>query len=158
YYNHLPTGRPLPEGQWFTRFRSNYLDVPNDPLYPFGFGLSYTKFDYSDLTLSAAEMTEQGSITASVTVTNSGNYDADEIVQLYIHDPAARLSRPVKELKGFKRISLKKGESKTVEFTITADLLKYYDNDLTFACDPGEFEVMVGPNSHDLKQQNFTLK
>ena len=158
YYNHLPTGRPLPEGQWFTRFRSNYLDVPNDPLYPFGFGLSYTKFDYSDLTLSAAEMTEQGSITASVTVTNSGNYDADEIVQLYIHDPAARLSRPVKELKGFKRISLKKGESKTVEFTITADLLKYYDNDLTFSCDPGEFEVMVGPNSHDLKQQNFTLK
>ncbi|MCF0181976.1 MAG: beta-glucosidase BglX [Muribaculaceae bacterium] len=158
YYNHLPTGRPLPEGKWFTKFRSNYLDVPNDPLYPFGYGLSYTKFNYSDLTLSTPEMTEQGEVIASVTVTNAGNYDADEIVQLYIHDPVARVSRPVKELKGFKRISLKKGESKTVEFVITTDLLKYYDSDLNYGCDAGEFEVMVGPNSHDVKMQKFTLK
>ena len=117
YYNHLPTGRPVREGeQAFRKYRSNYLDVRNDPLYPFGFGLSYTTFRYSDVALSSTTMGPTGSVEASVTVTNTGGCDADEIVQLYIHDRVASLSRPVKELKGFRRIRLKAGESRRVTF------------------------------------------
>jgi beta-glucosidase len=140
YYNHLPTGRPVGEDQsTFAKFSSNYFDVRNDPLFPFGFGLSYTTFEYSDIRLNGR--------TASVTVTNKGNYDGDEIVQLYIHDVVASITRPVKELKGFKRIHLKKGESKEVAFEITDDLLKFYNSSLDYVLEPGDFEIMIGPDS-----------
>ena len=159
HYNAFNTGRPiLPEDEGFVKFKSNYLDVRNDALFPFGYGLSYTTFDYSDLTLSAVEMSVNGAIEASVTITNTGNYDADEVVQMYIRDMVGSVVRPVKELKGFQRISLKKGESKKVTFTIDAELLKFYNAKLDFVCEPGEFEVMVGPNSRDVKVKKFFLK
>ena len=140
YYNYLPTGRPVGEDRKeFQKFGSNYFDVRNDPLYPFGYGLSYTTFAYSDVTLNGR--------TAQVTVTNTGNYDADEIVQLYIHDVVASITRPVKELKGFERIHLKKGESKVVKFEITDDLLKFYNSQLEYVLEPGDFEIMIGPDS-----------
>ena len=140
YYNHLPTGRPVPEGaKSFSKFSSNYFDVRNDPLFPFGFGLSYTTFEYSDISLNGR--------TASVTVTNTGDYDADEIVQLYIHDMVASITRPVRELKGFERIYLKKGESKVVTFEIKDELLKFYNANLDYVLEPGDFEIMIGPDS-----------
>lgn len=157
-YNAKNTGRPLHEGKWFEKFRSNYLDVSNDPLYPFGYGLSYTTFQYSDITLSSDRLTADGTLTASVTVTNTGNCDADEIVQMYIRDLVGSITRPVKELKGFERIHLKKGESKEVTFQITPDLLKFYDYDLQYVCEPGEFNVMIGPNSRDVKTKKFELR
>ena len=157
-YNHKNTGRPLKEGKWFEKFRSNYLDVSNDPLYPFGYGLSYTPFQYSDITLSSKQLNADGKLTASVTVTNTGNYDADEIVQLYIRDLVGSITRPVKELKGFERIHLKKGESKQVTFTITPELLKFYNYDIQYVYEPGEFHVMIGPNSRDVKTTSFELK
>ena len=158
YYNHLNTGRPLEAGKWFSKFRSNYLDIDNDPLYPFGYGLSYTTFRYGDLQLSNNSMNERGKITASVTVTNTGNYDADEIVQMYIRDMVGSVARPVKELKGFERIHLKKGESRTVSFDITAEQLKFYNSALNWVCEPGEFEVMVGGNSRDVQTKKFSLQ
>lgn len=158
YYNHLNTGRPLEGGKWFSKFRSNYLDIDNDPLYPFGYGLSYTTFRYGDLQLSNHSMNEKGKITASVTVTNTGNYDADEIVQMYIRDMVGSVARPVKELKGFERIHLKKGESRTVSFDITAEQLKFYNSALNWVCEPGEFEVMVGGNSRDVQTKKFSLQ
>ncbi|EFZ37345.1 glycosyl hydrolase family 3 N-terminal domain protein [Hoylesella oralis ATCC 33269] len=157
YYNHLSTGRPLAEGKWFTKFQSNYLDIDNEPLYPFGYGLSYTTFKYGDLVLDRTSMTQADSIRATITVTNTGNFDGDEIVQLYIRDVVGSVSRPVKELKGFSRISLKKGETKTVNFVIDADKLKFYNSTLDYVCEPGEFKVMVGPNSRDLQSKNFKL-
>ena len=158
YYNHLNTGRPLEAGKWFSKFRSNYLDIDNDPLYPFGYGLSYTTFRYGDLRLSNNSMNEKGKITASVTVTNTGSYDADEIVQMYIRDMVGSVARPVKELKGFERIHLKKGESRTVSFDITAKQLKFYNSALNWVCEPGEFEVMVGGNSRDVQTKKFSLQ
>ena len=135
----------------FAKFSSNYLDVRNDPLYPFGYGLSYTTFNYSDISLNGR--------TASVTVTNTGDYEADEIVQLYIHDVVASISRPVKELKGFQRIHLKKGESQEVKFEITDDLLKFYNARLDYVLEPGDFEVMIGPDSSlkNLKKAILTI-
>ncbi len=156
YYNHLNTGRPNPK--WFTKFTTNYLDVPNDPLFPFGYGLSYTTFEYSPLTLSGTSMTTSGNITASVTVTNTGAVEGSEVVQLYIRDMVGSIARPVQELKGFERISLKPGESRTVNFTINADLLKFYNANLDYVCEPGEFDVMVGPNSLDVQHKAFTLR
>lgn len=158
YYNHLNTGRPLEAGKWFSKFRSNYLDIDNEPLYPFGYGLSYTTFRYGDLQLSNNSMNENGRITASVTVTNTGNYDADEVVQMYIRDMVGSVARPVKELKGFERIHLKKGESRTVSFDITAEQLKFYNSALNWVCEPGEFEVMVGGNSRDVQTKKFSLQ
>ena len=156
YYNHLNTGRPNPK--WFTKFTTNYLDVPNDPLFPFGYGLSYTTFEYSPLTLSGNSMTTGGNITASVTVTNTGSCEGTEVVQLYIRDMVGSIARPVQELKGFERICLKPGESRTVNFTINADLLKFYNSSLDYVCEPGEFEVMVGTNSRDVQRKSFTLR
>ena len=158
YYNHLNTGRPKMQDEKFEKFRSGYIDTPNSPLYPFGYGLSYTTFEYSEMGLSSKEMTADQTITARVDVTNSGNYDADEIVQLYIRDVVGTSSRPVKELKGFKRISLKAGESQTVEFKISVELLKYYNFDLEYVAEPGEFAVMIGPDSENLMTQTFVLK
>ena len=156
YYNHLNTGRPAEK--WFSKFRSNYLDVDNDPLYPFGYGLSYTTFTYGDLTLDATSMTESGKITATVKVTNTGNYDGTEVVQLYIRDMVGSISRPVKELKGFERVSLKKGESRDVTFEITADLLRFYNSNIEYVCEPGEFQVMVGGDSRNVQTAGFTLE
>ena len=156
YYNHLNTGRPNPK--WFSKFTSNYLDVPNDPLFPFGYGLSYTTFQYSPLSLSSNMMTTGGNIKASVTVTNTGSVEGTEVVQLYIRDMVGSIARPVQELKGFERISLKPGESRNVTFTIDAELLKFYNSDLKDVCEPGEFEVMVGTNCREVQRQKFTLK
>jgi beta-glucosidase len=156
YYNHLNTGRPSPK--WFSKYTSNYLDVPNEPLFPFGYGLSYTTFEYGPLTLSGNAMSANGSITASVTVTNTGSVQGTEVVQLYIRDLVGSIARPVQELKGFERISLNPGESRVINFTINADLLKFYNKDLEHVCEPGEFEVMVGTNSRDVQRAKFTLK
>lgn len=155
YYNHLNTGRPNPK--WFTKFTTNYLDIDNDPLYPFGFGLSYTHFDYSDITLSHDKTTENGTVTAAVTVTNNGDYDGDEIVQLYVRDLVASISRPVEELRGFERVHLAKGESKTVSFTIGKEQLQFYTAEGKTAIEPGDFDIMIGPNSRDVKKVRLTL-
>lgn len=158
YYNHKNTGRPLADGKWFEKFRSNYLDVSNDPLYPFGFGLSYSNFDYSDVKLSSTQIDANGELTASVTVTNNSKVDGAEVVQLYIRDVVGSVTRPVKELKGFEKVFIKAGESKTVNFKITPEMLKFYDYDLNFVFEPGDFDVMIGGNSRDVKNARFTLK
>ena len=157
YYNHKNTGRPLPEGQWFQKFRSNYLDVSNDPLYPFGYGLSYTSFSYSDITLSSASLRPGQKINASVTVTNTGTRTGKETVQLYIRDMVGSITRPVKELKGFQKIELKPGESKTVSFTISVEDLKFYNSALKYVAEPGDFKVFIGANSRDVKEADFKL-
>lgn len=159
YYNHLNTGRPVPEGaKEYRKYQSNYIDVRNDPLYPFGYGLSYTTFAYSDLHLSSTSMNANGKVKASVTVTNTGSREAAEVVQLYIRDIYASVVRPVKELKGFERIMLKAGESRKVEFEITPDLLKFYNSNLDFVLEPGDFDIMVGGNSRDVKTVRLTVK
>ncbi|MBK7030178.1 MAG: beta-glucosidase BglX [Bacteroidales bacterium] len=152
YYNHKNTGRPLAEGQWFQKFRSNYLYIDNEPLYPFGFGLSYTSFTYGDLALSSLNLAGNQSLEASITVTNSGKFDGAEVVQLYIRDMVGTVTRPVKELKGFQKVFLKAGESKTVKFNITTEDLKFYNYDLKYDWEPGEFEIMIGGNSRDVKK------
>ncbi len=157
FYNHKNTGRPLPEGQWFQKFRSNYLDVSNDPLYPFGYGLSYTTFSYGDVQLSNANLKGNQTLTATVAVTNTGRYDGKEVVQLYIRDVVGSVTRPVKELKGFQKIDLKAGETKTVSFSITPNDLKFYlpttynSNEMKFDWESGEFHIMIGGNSRDVK-------
>ena len=158
YYNHLNTGRPVADNVPFAKFASNALDVSNGALYPFGYGLSYTTFSYSDVKLSANEMAKNGSVTATVTVTNTGKRDADEVVQLYVHDLVASIARPVKELKGFERIHLAAGESKTVTFTIGADQLSFYNADLKKVVEPGDFDIMVGHDSRNLKTARLTVK
>jgi len=157
YYNHKNTGRPLDEGKWFAKFRSNYLDVSNDPVYPFGYGLSYTNFSYSDVKLSRASLKGTQSLTASVNVTNTGSKDGKETVELYIRDVVGSITRPVKELKGFQKIDLKAGESKNVSFTISVNDLKFYNSDLKYVAEPGDFKVFIGGNSRDVKEANFRL-
>ncbi|MBS5795835.1 MAG: beta-glucosidase BglX [Dysgonomonas mossii] len=157
FYNHKNTGRPLHEGRWFEKFRSNYLDVSNDPLYPFGYGLSYTTFNYSDIKLSSTTLDAKGELTASVTVTNTGKYDGAEVVQLYIRDLVGSVTRPVKELKGFEKTFIKAGESKNVSFKITPELLKFYNYNLEYVFEKGDFDVMIGGNSSDVKSARFTL-
>lgn len=157
YYAHKNTGRPLHAGKWFEKFRSNYLDVDNEPLYPFGYGLSYTTFAYSDITLDRTSLSMNGSVTAKVTLTNTGNRDGAEVVQLYIRDVVGSSTRPVKELKGFQKVFLKAGESREVSFKITPDLLKYYNYDLQYVAEPGTFDLMIGTDSRDVKTATFTL-
>jgi beta-glucosidase len=152
YYAHKNTGRPLGEGAWFSKFRSNYLDVSNEPVYPFGYGLSYTSFSYSNIKLSNTSLKGNQTLTASVTVTNNGKYDGKEVVQLYIRDVVGSVTRPVKELKGFQKVDLKAGETKTVTFSITPNDLKFYNYDLKYDWEPGEFEIMIGANSRDVKK------
>ncbi len=156
YYNHKNTGRPLPEGEGFHKFLSNYLDVTNDPIYPFGFGLSYTRFTYGNLILDRTQLTENQSLTATITLTNSGNYDGAEVVQLYIRDLVGSVTRPVKELKGFQKVFLKSGETKTITFIITPEDLKFFNDDLKFDWEPGEFVIMIGGNSRDVKSATVT--
>ncbi|MBS1917811.1 MAG: beta-glucosidase BglX [Bacteroidetes bacterium] len=151
YYNHKNTGRPLPDGKWFQKFRSNYLDVSNDPVYPFGYGLSYTNFSYGDLKLSSTSLKGNQQLTATVTLTNNGSKDGKEVVQLYIRDLVGSITRPVKELKGFQKVFLKAGESKEVSFTITTNDLKFYNGDLKYDWEAGDFVIMVGGNSRDVK-------
>lgn len=150
FYNHKNTGRPL-NGPWFQKFQSNYLDVSNEPLYPFGFGLSYSDFQYSEVKLNAANLKGNQTLTATVTVTNNSNLEGKEVVQLYIRDLVGSVTRPVKELKGFRKISLKAGESKDVSFAITPEDLKFYNYDLKYDWEPGEFQIMIGTNSRDVK-------
>lgn len=157
YYAHKNTGRPLPEGKWFQKFRSNYLDVSNDPLYPFGFGLSYTTFQYGDVSLDKTTMTSKDSITVSVDVTNAGSREGAEVVQLYIRDMIGSVTRPVRELKNFKKISLKPGETKTVSFSIFEDDLKFYNATMDYVSEPGDFKVFVGTNSRDVSEADFKL-
>jgi len=151
FYNHKKTGRPLGEGKWFEKFRSNYLDVSNDPVYPFGFGLSYTQFSYGELQLSKTGLKGNETLKASVTITNSGPYTGKEVVQLFIRDVVGSVTRPVKELKGFQKVELKPGESKVVTFAITPEHLKFYNYDLQYDWEPGEFQIMIGTNSKDVK-------
>ena len=155
YHSLLPTGRPLEEENKYT---TKYLDIPNEPLYVFGYGLSYTTFDYSDVTLSSASLSNGGSIQASVTVTNSGGVAGEEVVQLYIHDKIGSLSRPVKELKGFEKIALNPGESKVVTFEISDEQLSFYRADGTFGVEPGDFTVFIGGNSRDTKSATFSMQ
>lgn len=156
YYNAKPTGRPQPEGAT-EKFHSNYIDAPNAPLFPFGFGLSYTTFTYGAVQLNKTTMSPAESLDVSVPLTNNGKYDGEETVQLYIHDIYASLTQPLKKLKAFKKVFLKAGESKTVTFSLTVEDLKFFNNDLKWIYEPGEFEVMVGGNSRDVQKARFTL-
>jgi beta-glucosidase len=151
FYNHKNTGRGGPGEAWFTKFRSQYLDVSNDPVYPFGYGLSYTTFNYGDLKLSNKSLKGNQTLTASVTVANTGKFDGNETVQLYIRDIVGSVTRPVKELKGFQKIMLKAGETKTVTFNITPNDLKFYNYDLKYDWEAGDFDIMIGANSRDVQ-------
>ena len=158
YYSQKNTGRPLgnKEGK-FEKFKSNYIDLRNEPLFPFGFGLSYTTFEYSNLKISSDKMTVTDKVTVSVDVTNTGNFDGKEVVQLYIRDLVGSVTRPIKELKGFQKIALKKGEKQTVTFDISVEELKFYNSDLQFIAEPGAFQVFVGTNSDADKMVTFEL-
>ncbi len=154
YYNHKNTGRP---GNENNRYTSKYLDLPLSPLYPFGFGLSYTTFEYSDLKLNKSILNLEDSILVSVNIKNSGNYDGEEVVQLYIQDLVGSVTRPVKELKGFKKILIKRGEEKTVVFKISEKDLRFTTADMEFNSEPGKFKVYVGTNSDDVLKSEFEL-
>jgi len=151
YYNYKSTGRPEKDEDKFEKFKSVYLDIPNSPLYPFGYGLSYTTFNYSDIGLSSSKLQGDETLKASITLTNTGKYDGAEVVQLYIRDLVGSITRPIKELKGFQKIMLKVGESKTVTFDITPEDLKFYNGDLKYDWESGDFEIKIGGNSNDLK-------
>lgn len=155
YYNHKNTGRPMEEDNKYT---SKYLDVPNEPLYPFGYGLSYTDFEYSDLKTSKASIGFKESLEIEVTVKNTGDYTGEEIVQLYTRDLVGSVTRPVKELKRFKKIQLKPGEKKNVQFTITSEDLKFYTANMEYKAEKGDFHVFVGPNSRNLLKEKFSLE
>lgn len=157
YYNHFNTGRPLDPQKTEERYVSKYIDSPNDPLLPFGFGLSYTNFEYSDLTISSQEMKAGDPLTVQVKVTNTGDRAGVETVQLYIRDIAGEVVRPMRELKGFEKLELAPGESGTATFTLTEEQLRYHHSDLSFSSDPGTFQVFVGPNSRDTLEQSFKL-
>jgi beta-glucosidase len=150
YYNHYNTGRP-PRNETNTNYVSAYIDLLNSPQYPFGFGLSYTSFSYGDVQLSAASISGNATLTASITLTNTGAVDGTETAQLYIRDVAGSVVRPVKELKGFKKVFLKAGESATVSFPITTEMLKFYNKDLVYDWEPGQFIIMIGGSSHNVK-------
>ena len=156
YYNHFNTGRPARNDNDLN-YVSAYTDLPNDPKFPFGYGLSYTTFSYGDINLSGPSFKAGDSITASVIVTNSGKFDGKETVQFYIRDLVGSVVRPVKELKGFQQVSLKAGESKKISFTISADILRFYNDKLEYHYEPGDFKVFIGGNSRDVKEASFSL-
>ena len=157
HYNHMRTGRPMPKDAPPVRFFSRYQDIPNDPLYPFGFGLSYTEFSYSPVRLSAESMTKSDALHAAVTVTNTGKCTGTETVQLYIRDNAGSVTRPVRELKAFRKITLQPGESADVSFEITEKMLRFYTLDMTYQSEPGVFTVFIGPDSDTDNQAQFSL-
>ena len=157
YYDHKNTGRPLDEGGWFMKFRSNYLDVDNDPVYPFGYGLSYTTFEYGPVELSAPSMKAGSSLVASVKVTNTGCVAGKEVVQMYIRDVVASSSRPVRELKGFEKILLEPGETREVSFEIGMDALSFWNQDMKYGAEPGEFQVFIGGDSRTRNSASFEL-
>lgn len=158
YYNHKNTGRPHPDEAPYKKFVSCYLDEVNAPLYPFGYGLSYTSYSYSAPRLSASEMPSDGSVDVTVTVSNTGQRDGDETVQLYIHDVYSTSTRPVKELRAFRKVRIPAGQSVDVSFSLTAEDLKYYNHELEYVCEPGDFEIMVGPNSRDVQTALLTVR
>ncbi|MGX1930561.1 beta-glucosidase BglX [Flagellimonas sp. 2504JD4-2] len=156
YHSSKNTGRPAPKE--FKKFTSNYLDVANSPLLPFGYGLSYTSFEYSDLKLSKKQIAQEESIEVTVTVKNKGDFDGEEVVQLYLRDVVRSITPPKKQLKGFKKIRIRKGESKTITLNLEPDDLKFYDSNMEFVAEPGKFEVFVGSNSDADLKEAFTLK
>ncbi|MFK3960703.1 beta-glucosidase BglX [Pseudalkalibacillus hwajinpoensis] len=156
YYNHFNTGRPKDAPDAQVRYVSQYLDIPNEPLFPFGFGLSYTDFTYRNATISHSIMSEDD-LVVHVTVENVGSYEGEEVVQLYVRDIAGEVVRPMKELKDFKKITLQPGETKEVVFTITETQLRYHHSDLSFESDPGNYIAFVGSNSHDVQELPFKL-
>lgn len=155
YYNHYNTGRPAAKST-DRNYVSAYIDLDNDPKYPFGYGLSYTNFKYSELNLSSENLKGNQTLNVSVKITNTGNYDGEEVVQLYIRDLVGKVVRPIKELKGFQKINLKKGETKTITFKITPEMLKFYDDQLNFDWESGEFDIMIGTNSRDVQTRRIT--
>ena len=156
YYNQKNTGRPY-DGTGYPKFKSNYLDIANDPLYPFGYGLSYTSFSYSDITLNKKQINPSEKLQVKLTVSNTGSYDGEETVQLYIRDLVASVTQPVKELKKFQKVFLQKGQSKEIVFTLSADDLRFFNSDLKYIYEPGDFKVFVGSNSRDVKEAGFSL-
>lgn len=162
FYSHKNTGRSLSDAKVadceFEKFKSNYLDICNTPLYSFGYGLSYTQFTYSKVELSNSIMTADSKIQVSVNVTNIGNFDGKEIIQLYIRDLVGSVTRPVKELKGFQKLNFAKGETKKVTFSLSVDDLKFYNSNLDFVAEPGQFEVFIGSNSDTTNKISFELK
>lgn len=157
YYNHKNTGRPIGEND-YAKYTSGYLDVTNAPLYPFGYGLSYTTFEMSDIDLSSPTMNADGSIDATVIVTNTGTREGTALIQLYTRDLIASVTRPVQELKGFQHCTLKPGASTPVKFTITPDMLRFYDSQLNYINEKGDFDLMIGFNCRDVKHETFTLE
>ncbi|AWX44935.1 Beta-glucosidase [Flagellimonas maritima] len=157
YHSVKNTGRPAPKDK-FEKFKSNYLDVENTPLLPFGYGLSYTSFEYSDLVLDKTEIGQNESISATVSLTNVGNYDGEEVVQLYLRDMERSITPPIRELKGFQKVFLKKGESKKVTIKVSAEDLKFYNGNLEFVSEPGDFEVYVGTDSNASLKASFIVK
>ncbi|HEX8327217.1 MAG TPA: glycoside hydrolase family 3 C-terminal domain-containing protein [Hymenobacter sp.] len=157
YYNHKSTGRPYAGTDKLDKYKSRYLDVSNEPLYPFGFGLSYTTFSYGKPTLSKTTIGPTETLEVKVTVQNTGNADGEEVAQLYIRDMVGSISRPVQELKGFQKVLLKKGESKTLTFRLAPNDLKFYNDNLAFVAEPGDFQVFVGGNSRDVQTASFKL-
>lgn len=157
YYNHKNTGRPHGDFEPYRKFTSCYIDVLNSPLYPFGYGLSYTSYEYGELRLSSDTIGRGGSVTASISVTNTGDRDGDEVVQLYLRDMVSSSTRPVKELIDFKKVHIPAGESVTVSFEIGEDKLKYYNHELEFVSESGDFKIMAGPDSNTLKEAMLTL-
>ncbi len=154
YYNHKNSGRPyIPNERW----TSYYLDVENSPLYPFGYGLSYTTFEYSNLSIDKSSINKRESLKVSVDIKNTGKYDGEEVVQLYIRDLVGSVTRPVKELKDFKKIFIKSGETKTIEFIITPEKLKFYDVNMEYVSEPGDFKIFVGTNSVEVLETSFSL-
>ena len=158
YYAAKNTGRPLQEGRWFEKFRSNYLDVDNEPLYPFGYGLSYTTFEYGPVTLNSDKISQGETISAGIMVTNTGNVAGKEVVQMYIQDVVGSTTRPVRELKGFQKIYLEPGERRIVTFEITPELMSHYNSELKLVAESGEFIVYIGPDSRTKNSASFVLK
>ncbi|MCR1023425.1 beta-glucosidase BglX [Cellulophaga baltica] len=156
YHSIKNTGRPQPTAE-FEKFKSNYLDASNTPLLPFGYGLSYTEFEYSNLKVTTAQINQNEPLTVTVSVKNTGDFDGEEVVQLYLKDVVRSITQPVKQLKGFKKVMLKKGETKQVTLTLTPEDLKFYNSNLEFVAEPGDFEIYVGTNSEATLTAKFSL-
>jgi beta-glucosidase len=158
FYNYKNTGRPLTNNEGkFVKFLSNYIDERNEPLFPFGYGLSYTSFSYQNLRISQSKIKSNEKLKVSVDVKNTGIFDGKEVVQLYIRDLVGSVTRPVRELKGFQKVFIKKGETQTVTFELSIEDLKFYNADLKFVAEPGMFDVFVGTNSNATEKVTFEL-